>query len=89
MTAVPLYLTLGVPSGSEVLSRLRDGRRKALASVGTRFIVSCRQDGTVRKVIFDRQPTAQDILEKLGQNAVVVGVEFQRAPVRVRPQMFE
>ena len=89
MTVEPLYLKLGTPSRNEMLFRLRDGRRKALASIRTRFIVSCQEPGGLREVIFHRQPTAQDILETLGQHAIVVSVEIQRAPVRARPRMFE
>jgi hypothetical protein len=89
MTCEPLYPKLGTPWRNEVLSRLREGRRKALASMRTRFIVSCQEAGAIREVVFLSQPSAQDILETLGQHAIVVSVEIQRAPARARPQMFE
>jgi hypothetical protein len=89
MTARPLYLSLGLPSGDEVLYRMRQGRKKALASIEMRFTVSCRVGDLIRELVFDHQPTAQDIVERIGHDAVVISIEAQRMPMRERPQIFE
>lgn len=89
MALEPLYLNFGLSSGRDVLARLREGRRRALASIETRFVVSCQQGGRVREVVFDRQPTAQDIVEKLGGWAIILGVDIQRGPVRNQPRMLD
>jgi hypothetical protein len=89
MTARVLYKNFGLPSRDEVLSRVREGRKKALASVEMRFTVSCQVEDGIRELIFDRQPTAQDIIEQIGHDAVVVSIEAQRVPLRERPRMFD
>jgi hypothetical protein len=89
MTSERLYLKLGAPSEGEALARMREGRKKALASIEMRFTVSYEDRGAIRKVVFDRQPTARDILHSLGDTAIVVSVEVERAPMRQRPLMLE
>ena len=89
MTARPLYRSFGLPSRDEVLSRVREGRKKALASIEMRFTVSCQVEDGIRELVFDRQPTAQDIIEQIGHDAVVVSIEARRVPLRERPRMFD
>jgi hypothetical protein len=82
-----LPLVLGNPIARNMLARAREGRIKALAAVRRNVVVSCIAGDALHRRTYRYQPTVQDLVETLGAEAVVIGVELHRLPSKDRPRL--